>query len=238
MRRTGIAPLVLAALLLSAGAARAQQVPSPFRWLTNTQGVGVFAGYLFTTPTLTLNAEEEAEFGPQSAPVVGVLYGGRLTGPLDGQVSVAFAPSERRLFTTAFNADSTLANPTETGETVSMPLLMADVGVRLNLTGRRTYRGLQPYVAAMGGVVATRDQDFDEEAEIEADDRFEFGPSFALTLRAGTDWYPTERISVSVELSDRLWQLETPPGFQVRRNAIGSEWKNNYGITIGGAYHF
>lgn len=238
MRRTGIAPLVLAALLLSAGAARAQQVPSPFRWVTETQGVGPFVGYLWTSPTLTLNDTEEADLGPRSAPLAGIRYRGRLTGPLDGEVAFAFAPSERRLFTTSFNADSSLVNPTATGSTVSVPLVLGDVGVRLNLTGRRTWRGFQPYLAATGGVVATLKREHEEEEEIEREDRFEFGPTLAVGLRAGTDWYPTERISLNVELSDRLWKLETPLGFRSGQDAVGSEWKNNYGVTIGGAFHF
>lgn len=238
MRRTGIAPFVLAALLLSAGAARAQQVPSPFRWVTETQGVGPFVGYLWTNPTLTINADEEADLGPQSAPLAGIRYRGRLTGPLDGEASFAFSPSERRLFNTAFSADSSLVNPTETGSTVSVPIVLGDVGVRFNLTGRRTWRGLQPYLVATGGAVATLKRSHEEEEEIDREDRFEFGPTLAVGLRAGTDWYPTERISLNVELSDRLWKLETPPGFRVGRDAVGSEWKNNYGVTIGGAFHF
>lgn len=239
MPRTRLALLALPALLLGAGELRAQQIPSPFRWIEPTQGLGVYAGYLWTNPTVNINEDEKAELGPQSAPIFGIRYHGRLTGPLDAQVSVGFSPSERKIIRAAVSLDSARANPTDTGLTASMPLLTADAGFRLNLTGPRTYHSLQPYVGASGGVVTwLKKTSSAESAAVTSDQRFDFGPSLAVGLRAGTDWYATRRISVNVEASDRLWKLAVPRGFRVGENPVDSEWKNNYAVTVGGSYHF
>ena len=231
--------LLLSALLAGAGDLGAQQqIPSPYRWVDRTQGLGAFAGYLFTNPTLNINPREEAEFGPQAAPIAGLQYRGRLTGPLDGVVSVGFSPSERKIIVSDVQADSAQVNPTETGGMADTPLLLAEAGLRLNLTGPRTWRGLQPYAIATGGVVTWLKGTSDAEDDVTENERFDFGPSIAVGLRLGTEWYPTRRVSVNVEVSDRLWQLDVPQGFRLGADAVESEWKNNYGVSVGASYHF
>ncbi|MDB4949984.1 MAG: hypothetical protein JWM27_2633 [Gemmatimonadetes bacterium] len=236
-RATRIAALILPALLLAAGALRAQHIPSPYTFLPQKQGLGLYAGYLLTDPTVSVDSVQTADFGPQSAPLIGLDYNLRVSSALVLRAGVAVSPSERKVYRAGVTSDSNTVSPVYSGSKASMPLAIVDVGMRLNLTGSRTYRGLAPWVAAGGGVVSWLKKTSPLEADVPAAERFTFGPAFALSLQAGTDWYPTPRLSLGVHAADYLWKLKVPRGF-VGGVTKSSEWTNNLGVTAGAAIHF
>jgi hypothetical protein len=239
MRRTRIALLALPALLLGARALQAQQITSPYRYLERKQGLTGFAGYLFTDPKVTISKGVSAEFGPRSAPLFGARYNISLSNALALDFTAAYSPSERKLYRADVTTDPTHVSPVATGTTARMPLLIADAGVRINLTGQRSWHELAPYAAATGGLVTWLKKNGTAENSIPTTERFDFGPGFALGAKVGTDFYATPRLSLNVELSDRLWKVKIPTGFQTGgTTAKDHEWNSNYGATVGAAIHF
>lgn len=240
MRFLRTALLAAVALTVGARAAAAQTIPSPYEHVETTHRVGVIAGYLFTDPDVSLTDTTSAALGHQSAPMVGVRYSLRASGPLSVAASVAVSPGERKLFAPQVNLDSTVVSARDLGVTVPSTVVMADLGLRFDLTGARTWRGLAPYVAGNGGIVADIRGTFNEETEGElpASALFRFGPSFAVGAALGTDWFLNDRASLRVETQGRLWRLDAPAGLLRDRTEERSEWNPVVGLTVGGAIHF
>jgi hypothetical protein len=237
MRRTLLATLALGSLVGGASGLGAQTIPSPIRYVEQKHSIGVSAGYLATSPAVEIN-DTQIELGPQSAPLVSAHYNIRFGGPLSGEVRVGFSPTERKVYAPTTESNPALFVPVEVG-TTDASLLMADAGLVFHLTGPRTWNRLAPYLIGSGGLMSDLNRSSDLEANIAEGAQYDFGPSFALGLGIGTDWFPTRRLSVRVEGRDRLWQIEAPPGFA---NPAGertiSEWTHNFSVTLGAALHF
>lgn len=228
----------LALLALGAGAAQAQTVPSPFRYIETKSSVEVMGGYLFTDSELALNDSLAADFGPRSAPMITARFSRRFGGPISGNVALSFIPSERRVISAAEGQDSVFVRPIDTGETVSAPIAMLEAGIRFHITGDRTYRGIAPYLTATGGLATEIGGAEGGEEDLPDDERFDFGPAFAVGAGAGVDWFLTPRFSLRTELSYRIWRLSVPEGFATNRNADIDEWNGNAGVSVGAAFHF
>ena len=238
-RITRTALLLVSALLTGAGTAAAQTINSPFQRIETTQSIHVFGGYLVSERDVDLTDSTSADFGFAPAPVIGLRYQIRASGPLSVEAAVGFSPSSRRLFAPNFLNDSTRVEAEDLEVEVPASLVTTDLGLRFHFTGPRTWNGLAPFVMGMGGLAADVSGDHDEEKEaaLEDNQRFRFGPSFAVGAGLGTDWFPTRNISLRLELQGRLWRMETPEGFTVTR-AERSEWNRVGGLTVGGAIHF
>jgi hypothetical protein len=240
MRLSRTALLAAVALFAGARAAAAQTIPSPYRHIEPSQSVGITVGYLFTDPNVSLTDSTSAEMGHQSAPVAGLRYQIRASGPLSVDLTVSASEGERKLFAPTFNADSTEVTAGDLGVSVPSTVVMADAGIRFHLTGARTWNGLAPFVAGSGGLVADVRGTLSEEttAELGATEVFRFGPGFAVGAALGTDWFPRQNASLRVEMQGRLWRMHTPIGFLNNRTTEPSEWNPVLGLTVGGAIHF
>lgn len=238
-RITRTALLLASALLLGPGAAAAQSIPSPFRRIETTQSVHVFGGYMVPDRNVALNDSTSIPLGPEAGPVFGVRYQVRASGPLSLEASLGISPTQRRLFAPEFLADSTRIEIEDTGVDVPSLVAMADVGLRFHLTGPRTWNGLAPFVVGMGGLVGdlAGGHNAEEDAELADNARFRLGPSFAVGAGLGTDWFPAQNVSLRLELTGRLWRMNTPEGFSIAGTEQG-EWNPVAGLTVGGAFHF
>ena len=226
------------ALVFCARAAAAQSITSPYDYVNKAQSVRLIGGYLFTSPSLALSDSTEAELGPRSAPLVGVQYQLRASGPLSVALMLGYSPSERKVFTAEALADSTAIRPIDTGRMAKSPVAMAEASLIFHLTGPRTWNGLAPFLLASGGVAAEVGGRDETEDDVPATKRYDFGPSFAVGAGVGTDWFPTDRLSLRLELHGRLWRLSAPEGFIPATEQSISEWANASGVTVGAAYHF
>lgn len=238
MRRTLIATCALAAATLAAAStAAAQSITSPYRYIETKHSVGFFGGYLRTDPGIVVDTLTGGTIalGPRSAPVVGAQYQLRFAGPLSGEFSVGFSPTERAVYAPSPNVAEVV--PVEVG-TEPASLLMVDAGLHFRITGPRTWNGLAPYATALGGIVADLRRGGATEEAVPQNSRFDLGPSLAVGAAVGTEWFPTRRLSLRVEARDRLWQIRAPEGLQGNRGRNASEWTNNVSFTLGGALHF
>lgn len=219
--------LALAAAAVPAGA-KAQSIPSPYRHLERAHSVSVFGGYLQTD-------RGELGLGLASGPTVGIRYAGRFAAPVAGVVRLSATPSERTIFTRS-NANDP-ESPLTAVEDASAAILSAEAGLRLLLTGPRTWNSLAPYLEATGGLMAVAGSRTAAERQLPTGQVVDFGPSFAVGLAAGTDWFLTDRISTNLSLNGLLWRMPIPEGLS-GTGSEESEWTRNFGVTIGAAFHF
>lgn len=240
-RMTGLsrtALFLLAVLALLARPAAAQEIRSPLRYIEETQGLSFFAGYLFSDPKLTLSDTTSVELGPQSAPMFGARYQLRASGPLSVNLTAAYVQAERRLFLAEAVNDSAEIRVIDRQTTVSAPLALVEGGLTFGLTGPRAWNGIAPYIGASAGLAAEIGGSEEAEEEVPETERFDFGPAFALGLRAGTDVFVARRAAVRVELNGRLWRQSAPEGFRRAGQAEVNEWNNASSVVVGGVFHF
>lgn len=227
----------LAALLaLAAGmpAAAQERIDSPYRFLDHGQGAGIVVGYLAAN-------EGRLGLGPQSAPALGLRYGIVVTGPLQIELEALYAPTTRAVVDTSFTTPDSAR--VIRGE-ADMGLLVATANLRFNVTGQRTWHGLQPFLIFGVGLAADLAGAQSEDEAVAADVRFDLGTSFAGSLGAGLEWYPAERWSVRGDLRTLLWKLKAPPAFLLEndveedRAIPNDEWEQNGLLAVGLAFHF
>jgi hypothetical protein len=189
------------------------------------QSLGVDAGYLMIDAG-------KYDANPESGPLIQIQYRGRFAGPVSGVATLGAVPTNRPVYTRASGADA----GTQVGEASSL-LVLAEAGLRLSITGPRTWHGLQPAIAATGGIVGDLGSRTEVESQLAGDQLVALGPAFAVGLSAGTDWYPTDRLSVRLQAADHLWRRRTPAGL-TDSGARETAWTHNIGITVGAALHF
>lgn len=219
---------VLLALVAAVPASlAAQQITSPYEYIETTHSVGLFGGYLLTS-------DGRIDVGPKSAPLFGARYGINLAGPLYGDLSLGVLPSKRDLYMRTAN----VPNPPliVVGETDAV-LMLAEAGLRFQVTGPRTWHGFAPYVALSAGLINNLTPGDPLEENLTDDQLFRFGPAFAAGASLGTDYFVTERISVRLDLKDHFWRLNYPIGLTGTAEKE-SQWRHNFGFTLGSAIHF
>jgi hypothetical protein len=216
-------------LLLSAVATElaAQTIQSPYRHVETSHSVSVFGGFLTTDAG-------RLDLGPRSARLLGARYSIRLTGPIAGEVTLAFGGSERTVYAPAVVDGEFMLDPLGDADVLMM---LGEGGFRFHLTGPRTWHGLAPYgVGTVGLVTDLRRSDPREAAQL-PEERFEFGPGFAAGIGLGSDLFLTERFSLRADVRDHLWRLTYPVGLS-GTGERENEWRHNFGFTFGGSIHF
>ncbi len=87
-------------------------------------------------------------------------------------------------------------------------LVLADAGLQLVLTGRKTWRGFAPYVGGGLGVAISSTSPRDPSG-------YRFGTKFTIAPNAGLRWYPARRLSVRGDFRLVLWKLNYPLSYRV-----------------------
>jgi hypothetical protein len=236
-RRAVPARVVLAlaaAALPLAPAARAQvgHTPerSPYVDLVYRQEVTTFSGYLNTQ-------RDPAGVAPRSGPLVGARYALYLAGPAYFTARVAYARSERTVLDPLEPAATRVVLPA-----ASVPLLLADAGIALSLTGFKSWNRLVPEVSGGLGLVT----DFRTNGDVGG---FSFGTRFALSAGAGIRWAPGGRFQLRADVTDNLYRVAYPVSyyqpasdgtaiFESERQQPRAVWTHNPSFTLGVSYLF
>ena len=226
--RAGLLSALAGVAMTVAGSATAQSIPSPYEYIETAHSLSLYGGHLTTD-------RGELGLGLESAPIVGLRYTGRFADPVAGVARIWAGPSERTVYTRTDPTD--LEAPLTAIDETSAAVLGAEVGLRLLLTGPRTWHSLAPYVEATGGLLSVGGSRTDTEQELATNQIVDFGPAFAVGVAAGTDWFLTDRISANVSLNGLLWRLGIPEGLSTT-GSDEAEWTRNYGFTVGAAFHF
>ena len=123
-------------------------------------------------------------------------------GAVGASLGVAYARTSR--FVEDYTKDSTSR---KTGP-YDDAIVLADAGLQLVLTGRKTWRRFAPFIGGALGVAVGR-------ALAQDTSGYRFGTKVTLAPNAGARWYPSRRISVRGDLRLVLWKLHYPLSYKV-----------------------
>ena len=218
-----------AALVALAPEAWAQRIPSPYAFIERGQSAGVFGAYLATD-------EGRFGFGPKPTFAVGARYTVEVSGPVGLEGRVAVAPGKRDVVNPARDEGDRVVEEAETS------LVLIEARLRLALTGRRTWNGLQPFLFAGGGLGFDAQGAQSEDQLLEERDRFDFGTRFLGSFGGGVNWALGDRVSFHLDGSLLLYQLETPGGFGDPERELGTvpdaEWVSARTVSAGLSIRF
>ena len=201
---------------------------SPYIDLVYRHEVTTFSGYLSTR-------RDPAGVAPRSGPLAGVRYALHLAGPAHFTARVAYGRSERTVLDPLEPAAERVVLPA-----ANVPLLIADVGVALSLTGFKSWHRLVPELNGGAGFVS----DFRTEADVGG---FSFGTRFALTLGAGIRYVPGGRFQLRADVTDNLYRTAYPDSYYqaatgqtpiLESDEPKARWTHNPSITLGVSYLF
>ena len=221
--------LLIALFLPSQRAAAQVSINSPYRFIDQSQAFGIWGGTVSSS-------KGTVDIGPQGGPIVGLRYGIRLSGPFTIEADVGYFPSTRAV------RDSVVVNNQreQIGE-ADINLLIGLATLRFNLTGARTWHGLQPFVGFGGGAAVDLAGSTPQEEALPADIHFDFGTSFAGHFGGGIEWFPSDRLTVRLDARNELWKVATPFAFLLGPLGVETpedEWVQNGVFTLGLSYRF
>jgi hypothetical protein len=216
--------LAVVALFATALPAVGQRITSPYRFLDAGQEIGAVATHVWA-------GDPAVGLGAKSGPAFGGRYGIRLGGPFMIEAEAVYFPTEHAVL------DSVVVDSAfQQIGTADQTLLFATAALRFNITGPRTWHGLQPFVVLGAGAVmeTSHDEEAVNQAPVEA--RFDFGTSFAGTLGGGVAWLPSRHFAIRLDGRNVLWKVTTPAA--LRRGDIGltmpdDEWVQNFTASAG-----
>lgn len=237
--RAVVAAVAATLIVAAASPVAAQQIRSPYDFVDRGQSLHVFATHV-STDRGTIG------IGPHSAPALGVGYGIRVTGPFTFDSRIALMPTSRTVFSVDPGADPDLVREdpmvglVDEGE-ADLTLLMADLSLRFDLTGPRTWNRLQPYALLGAGAIfrMAAEHAAEEEAEIGPDLRVRFRNGVTGHVGGGVEWHLADRFSVRFDARGMFWRLHVPTGFISAARVIDDrQWVQSGHLSVGGAFRF
>jgi len=228
-QRAGSVALLAAAVAFATPAALEAQVghlpqASPYEDLKVGQNLSLSVGWL------TMR-RDPANVAAKSAPYGSVRYDIAIGGPAAFYVRYAAAPSERRLLLPS--------NPLAT-RVISTPKVtthVADLGLDLSLTGKKSWHRLSPSLTGGIGMVS----DFTQ-ADTGA---YKFGSKFAFTYGFAMRYFLRSGIALRADVTNFTWQYRYPDRYFVKasdstsvlsdtraRSAYRGNWGASAGVTF------
>lgn len=169
---------------------------SPYRDLEFRQEWTTFAGYF--------NARHDpAGAGPQGGVMVGERYAFRMGGPAYFTVRMAGSLQHR----TIVNPQLPLATRRRKSET--LPLIYADAGIELQLTGAKSWHSFAPLLNGGFGVTG----DLKGARDVGG---FVFGYPFTFTFGAALKYLPRRGFNARLDWSNYTYRLHYPEAYYVK----------------------
>jgi hypothetical protein len=205
---------------------------SPFRDITTHQGLSIGFGRFAGNRTV-------AGVGARPGFMVGVRFDTRLSGPADLAASIWRIGSSRRV------VDPTQDTTSRYSEPQDVTLLAADLGLMLNLTGAKTWRGLAPYLGIAAGVVSPARGVTDVSG-------YQLNTNFSFVPTLGTRAFIGRQLALRLEARDYYYRYEWPLDFYRTFNdandnplppVLGADvadrqWAHNFALSVGLTYAF
>jgi len=205
---------------------------SPFRDILTAEGLTFFAGRYAGNPT-------DAGTGVRPGLMLGARLDVRITNGLGVYATFAEVRTSRLRIDAGGDTAKDLGN-------VNVRLVAADLGLVLNVTGDKTWRGLAPFVGLAAGVVAPT-------ARVVDPGGYELGTQFSVVPSLGTRFFVSRRLSLRVELRDYYYRYSFPIAYAALPYAghattgyspinsidVGDRvWYNNFALMAGVTYGF
>lgn len=172
--------------------------------------------------------------GLSNGKTVGIRYEPQF-GAVGASLGIAYGQ------TMSFVVDPTKDSVTRKTGPYDNTVVVADAGLQLVLTGRKTWRGFAPYVGGALGVAVGSTVKRDTSG-------YQFGTKITLAPNVGVRWYPAPRVSVRGDVRLLLWKLKYPVSYKVPNTIDGSrvlastaaldEWTAHPWVTIGLGWTF
>ncbi|MBK8248545.1 MAG: hypothetical protein IPK85_14220 [Gemmatimonadetes bacterium] len=225
-------PALLAIGSLLAASSVAAQVGheprrSPYRDLEWRQEITVFGGQFRA-------AVDPARVAPRNGPMIGAHYELRLGGPAYFTARMAGVLSDR----TVIDPKLEKVNRVQDADH-AVPLLLADVGFSLNLTGFKSYRGIVPFFGAGAGLGAGF-----EKQDVGG---YQFGYPFLFTVRPGVKIATAGQWHMRLEATNYFYRIRYPETYFIKTGADDpvlepgtsrNYWKRNLGLNLGMTYSY
>ncbi len=212
---------VLSPMALHAQLIGTEPTQSPFRDVPTTQQLTAFTGYMDAT-------KDAGGIGPKPGPLFGLRHDLHLGGLAWLTTRYSALRSERRVLDPGLPAaerDQGLQNVTHH---------LADIGLTLSLTGKKSWRGIMPTIGTGIGLVS----DF-AQADIGG---YRFGTKFAFTFGPGVRVVLPSGYSVRLDVTNSVYQFQYPDTYFTRASDSTavlddtrqrSGWRSNWGVTAG-----
>lgn len=225
--RAGAAFVLLA--LFADRPARGQSIPSSYRFIEHGQEASALWGNLHLTPG-------SLDLGPKSASFLGGRYVVEASGPLFIEGLVTYLPTTRDVI------DPRRAEGDRSIGETDVHLFMLDARLGFSLTGRRTWNRISPYLFVGGGIAYDAAGLSQLEEVLLPEDVFDFGTAFTANAGTGIRIALSSRLMLRGDGSLKLWQLNTPSGFDDGTKQLDSveqsEWASGYGVSVSLALRF
>ena len=221
--------LLWGAILLQSSPAAAQDIPSSYRFVENSHEAGLFAGVASVNPG-------QLGLGPKSADVYGGRYSFMFGSALAFEADATFFKGTRDVIDIRREEEDRVL-----GES-TVDILAMEARLRINLTGQRTWHGLQPFLGFGGGMALSSnlDRTLEDAADMPQTDRWDFGSKFITSLFGGMNFHLSPSIMLRVDGVMNLWKISTPGGWFGSEDDLGvlpqSEWTSAKSLSFGASW--
>jgi len=216
----------LAALVLAQPAAAQVGYPpekSPFRDITKKLSITALYGHIG-------GDGGKIGVGPHDGPT----YGGRFDIVLSTPLAAAVTASYGTLIRDIVNVDDSL-QPTRTGP-VDQDILMIEAALQLNITGRKTWHRMAPFLGISAGWVNGSESPNVTRADSSG---YQFGSKFYWAPAAGTRLFLTNRLFLRGEARYVSWKLSYPTRYGVViPDGKFEEWDGGFEWRVGLGFGF
>ncbi|MEO8295866.1 MAG: hypothetical protein ABI613_10165, partial [Gemmatimonadota bacterium] len=178
--------------------------------------------------------------GPHGGPTYGIRYDFRMSGFIQAGLSANYMDLERLIVDADDPPDARVTGP------VSQSVVTIEAALQFNITGGKTWHGLQPFFTGGLGYALGSTTKADTSG-------FKFGNRFSISPGVGLRFYPTSRIHFRIEARQHFWKLKYPPAFQDEPASVPggignedavitdkklNEWANGWWIMGGIGFSF
>ena len=209
-----------------------QVIPSSYAPVEHSQAWAISVGKSDLNPG-------QLGLGPQNATTAGGRYGVAAGSAINFDADATLFRSTRDVLDVSRPVDDRSLGTTD------IDILLFDLRLRVNLTGQRTWHGLQPFIAFGGGVgfPVSIDHLLETNSDMPLDEWYEFGTRFTGTLAGGVNFHVHDKVSLRVDGVMNLWKIVTPVGWQtVAVDPLGEnpegEWVAARTVRVGLAWRF
>jgi hypothetical protein len=218
----------------------AQTITSPYEFVERSQALYAYTTYVIADRGVIGT-------GPGGGPALGAGYSWRVSGPFTVDARLAHLWSSR----TVYRLEDPQPDPEQIREDpmvgldavgdADLSLLLAEVSLRFDITGPRTWNDLQPFaLIGAGGIFrTTADHSIEEEWDIGEAFQVRFRNGATGHVGAGAEWFVTPRFTVRAEARNVLWRTHVPSGFITSARVIDDrEWVQTGHFSVGVGFRF
>ncbi len=194
---------------------------SPYEDFRTGQSLTITAGLLGVK-------RDPAGVAPKAGPLLSLRYDIGIGGPAFFFARYTYAPSERRLLDPGKPAVTRLVG------TPNVTTHVADLGLDIALTGKKTWHRLIPSLSFGAGVVS----------DFAAADTglYQFGTKFSFSYGPGVRYLARNGYQVRADVTNFVWQYQYPDKYFVKSSdttsvlsdtRAQSVWRGNWGLSVG-----